>query len=64
MKRKAGNTAIMMMELKLMIFSGRNCAVATATPDKFKKDFKEITGYGLCLEKRQGDIYKASLLNH
>jgi hypothetical protein len=61
--RPTGKSFSAMIQLKANILKGLDCAVATLSPEKTKRDFEYMTGSKLKLELRKDakDVYDASL---
>ena len=59
--RPSGKSFSQMIQLKMNIEKGLDCAVATLNPDKTKKDFEYMTGAKLFLKPLGKDVYTASL---
>lgn len=59
--RPSGKAFSQMIQLKMKIEEGLDCAVATLNPEKTKKDFEYMTGAKLFLKPRGKDVYTASL---
>lgn len=54
--RQIGKQFSSIKELKDRIEEGLNCVVATGNPEKYKSDFKYVTGLNLILEIIEGSV--------
>ena len=61
--KTTGKSFAQMIQLKQNIEKGIDCAVATLSPEKMKRDFEYMTGAKLILTSTEGNnsIFNASL---